>query len=163
MDTIIIDYQPEPYKKRIHNRCLQIPSYLSSYILSFFPIIQWVYRYNLAWLFQDVIAGVTVGMITVPQSIAYSKIANLDPQYGLYSSFVGVILYVIFGTSKDISLGLISVVCLLVGNAIQDVTSLYPDITGPQVAITISLFTGIIMSVIGMIRLGIIVDFIPGK
>ncbi|CAO3599115.1 unnamed protein product [Absidia cylindrospora] len=107
------------------------------------------------------IAGITVGIVLVPQSMAYAKIAGLEPQYGLYSSFVGVSIYCLFGTSKDISIGMISTVSLLVGQAIADVQAIYPEISGPQVAVTLSLVAGLITLVIGISRLGILVDFIP--
>ena len=49
--------------------------------------------------------GITVGAVVVPQSMAYAKLALLDPQFGLYSSFVGVLIYWFFATSKDITIG----------------------------------------------------------
>ncbi|KAG0171014.1 hypothetical protein DFQ28_001383 [Apophysomyces sp. BC1034] len=94
--------------------------------------------------------------------MAYAKIAGLEPQYGLYTSFVGVSIYCFFGTSKDISIGPISTVSLIVGQAVATVTSRNPDITGPEVAVTLALFAGIITVIIGLIRLGILVDFISG-
>ncbi|ORZ07588.1 sulfate transporter family-domain-containing protein [Absidia repens] len=133
-----------------------------SYILGFLPILHWIHHYNFSWLFQDAIAGITVGLLLVPQAIAYAKIANLDPQYGLYTSFVGVILYCLFGTSKDISIGPITVVSLLVGETITKVTESHPDITGAEVAVCLSLVCGVITLLMGVIRLGILVDFISG-
>lgn len=49
--------------------------------------------------------GITVGAVVVPQSMAYAKLAKLDPQFGLYSSFMGVLIYWFFATSKDITIG----------------------------------------------------------
>jgi sodium-independent sulfate anion transporter 11 len=49
--------------------------------------------------------GVTVGFVVVPQGMAYAKLANLGPEYGLYTSFVGFLLYWAFATSKDITIG----------------------------------------------------------
>jgi len=56
-------------------------------------------------LLGDVIAGFTVGAVVIPQGMAYAKIALLSPEYGLYSSFVGVCIYLFFATSKDITIG----------------------------------------------------------
>ena len=50
-------------------------------------------------------AGITVGAVVVPQSMAYAKLALLDVQFGLYSSFMGVLIYWFFATSKDITIG----------------------------------------------------------
>lgn len=49
--------------------------------------------------------GITIGAVVVPQGMAYAKLAQLDPQYGLYSSFMGVLIYWFFATSKDITIG----------------------------------------------------------
>lgn len=54
-----------------------------------FPIINWLPHYNVTWALGDLVAGLTVGMVLVPQSMSYAKIATLAPEYGLYSSFVG--------------------------------------------------------------------------
>lgn len=63
------------------------------YVISLFPILQWIYRYNLTWLYGDLIAGLTVGIVVVPQGMSYAKIASLSPEYGLYASFIGVFIY----------------------------------------------------------------------
>ncbi|OAD04257.1 hypothetical protein MUCCIDRAFT_117291, partial [Mucor lusitanicus CBS 277.49] len=134
---------------------------LKHYISNLLPIIYWIHRYNLTWLVSDIIAGVTVGIVAVPQGMGYAKIANLSPQYGLYSSFVGLCLYCFFGTSKDISIGPTAVMSLLVGQTVTNVTA-SGQYTAPQVAVVLSLFGGFIALFIGLVRLGILVDFIPG-
>ncbi|KAI7890402.1 sulfate transporter family-domain-containing protein, partial [Mucor mucedo] len=159
-NPVYIDYIPLTHQQKIQNELYTFPKKLKGYVLSLFPILQWIHRYNLSWLVQDAIAGITVGMLIVPQGIAYAKIANLDPQYGLYTSFVGVTLYCFFGTSKDISIGPITVVSLLVGQAISKVTTEHPEISGPEVAVCLSLFAGIVTLLIGLIRIGMLVDFI---
>ncbi|CAO3625708.1 unnamed protein product [Cunninghamella blakesleeana] len=159
---VVLDYERPTIKDSL--RKLKPNGLLSflTFFLNYFPIFKWIHRYNLSWLFQDAIAGITVGLLLVPQSLAYSSLAGLSPQYGLYSSFIGVTIYCLFGTSKDISIGPITVVSLLVGEAIHKVTEAHPDITGPEVAVCLSLFCGIIVSLIGIIKLGVLVDFISG-
>lgn len=78
---------------------------LLEYIRSLFPFLNWIGHYNLQWFLGDLVAGVTVGAVVVPQGMAYALLAKLDPQFGLYSSFMGVILYWFFATSKDITIG----------------------------------------------------------
>ena len=73
---------------------------LRDYFLSFFPFLTWIYRYNFVWFWGDLIAGLTVGVVVIPQSMAYAGLAKLAPQFGLYSSFVGVMIYWFFATSK---------------------------------------------------------------
>ena len=67
-----------------------------NYFLSFFPFVAWIYRYNLVWFSSDLIAGLTVGAVVIPQGMAYAGLAKLAPQFGLYSSFVGVMIYWFF-------------------------------------------------------------------
>ncbi|CAF2810562.1 unnamed protein product [Rotaria sp. Silwood2] len=73
---------------------------IKNYFLSYIPFINWIYRYNLTWFWGDLVAGLTVGAIVIPQSMAYAGLAKLEPQFGLYSSFVGVMIYWLFATSK---------------------------------------------------------------
>jgi solute carrier family 26 (sodium-independent sulfate anion transporter), member 11 len=72
--------------------------------------LQWLPHYDPSWVVGDAIAGITVGFVVIPQAMAYALLASLPPQYGLYTSFAGAVLYWIFGTSKDVIIG----VCLTV-------------------------------------------------
>ena len=75
------------------------------YLRDTFPSTGWVPRYNFRWLMGDMIAGLTVGFVVVPQGMAYALLAGLTPEYGLYTSFTGAVTYWIFGTSRDIVIG----------------------------------------------------------
>lgn len=134
-----------------------------AYVISLFPILQWIYRYNLTWLYGDLIAGLTVGVVVVPQGMSYAKIASLAPEYGLYASFVGVFIYCFFATSKDVSIGPVAVMSLQVGRTIIKVTEKHPQFKdqGPLIAVTLSLICGGIAAGLGLLRLGFILEFIP--
>lgn len=69
------------------------------------PILKWMPAYKPSYLFYDFIAGLTVGLTAIPQGIAYAIVAGLPPQYGLYSGFVGSFVYLVFGSSKDVTIG----------------------------------------------------------
>lgn len=69
------------------------------------PILKWLPSYRLSYLFYDFIAGLTVGLTAIPQGIAYAIVAGLPPQYGLYSGFIGSFVYLVFGSSKDVTIG----------------------------------------------------------
>jgi sodium-independent sulfate anion transporter 11 len=75
------------------------------YFYRLFPFLSWITRYNRQWLMGDMVAGITVGAVVVPQGMAYAKLAELPVEYGLYSSFMGVLIYWFFATSKDITIG----------------------------------------------------------
>ena len=76
---IILDYEPISHFKSATRFFRKLPRYTKEYLCSFFPIVYWIHRYNLTWLVSDVIAGVTVGIVVVPQGMGYAKIANLPP------------------------------------------------------------------------------------
>lgn len=136
---------------------------LINYFISLFPILQWIHKYNVAWLYGDLIAGITVGIVAVPQAMSYAKIATLPAQYGLYSSFVGVFLYSFFATSKDVCIGPVAIMSLEVSRTIAKVVAKDPSLKdeGPKIAVTLSLLCGSIAAGIGFLRLGFLLEFIP--
>lgn len=77
----------------------------ADYVQSLFPSASWARRYGARWLAGDLVAGLTIGLVVVPQAMAYALLAQLSPAYGLYTSFTGAVLYWLFGTSKDIVIG----------------------------------------------------------
>lgn len=134
---------------------------VKEYLISLFPIFGWITRYNLGWLTGDVIAGLTVGMVVVPQGMSYAQIATLAPEYGLYSSFVGVLIYCFFATSKDVSIGPVAVMSLTVSQVIKYVQQHHPNqYTGPVIATALAFICGFIVLGIGLLRLGWLVEFI---
>ena len=76
------------------------PSFTLKYLREKVPVVEWLPRYSFSWLIRDIIAGLTIGILLVPQSLAYAKVANIPQQYGLMSSWIPTALYVILGTSK---------------------------------------------------------------
>ncbi|KAM3723649.1 Sulfate permease family protein [Dirofilaria immitis] len=93
-----------------------LPRNMLKSVLSFFPILHWLPRYN--WkkdLNGDIIGGLTVGIIQVPQGMAYASLASLPPVYGIYTSFFTSIFYMFFGTSRHVSIGVFAVASLMVG------------------------------------------------
>ncbi|KAH6918940.1 high affinity sulfate permease [Coprinopsis sp. MPI-PUGE-AT-0042] len=137
-------------------------SKVKSYLLSVFPIIQWLPRYNFGWLSGDLIAGITVGMVVVPQGMSYAQLASLTPEYGLYSSFVGVLFYCFFATSKDVSIGPVAVMSITVAQIIAHVENRHPGVwEGHVIASCLAVITGFITLGLGLLRLGWLVEFIP--
>lgn len=77
-------------------------------------IIEWLPKYTKVKFISDLIAGITVGLTMIPQSLAYASLADIPPQYGLYTAFMGSFAYVFFGTIKEASIGPTSLMALLV-------------------------------------------------
>ncbi|CCF56572.1 hypothetical protein KAFR_0B02750 [Kazachstania africana CBS 2517] len=136
---------------------------ITDYIKSLFPIFHWLPHYNLTWFISDLIAGITVGCVLVPQSMSYAQIATLSPQFGLYSSFIGAFSYSLFATSKDVCIGPVAVMSLQTAKVIARVQDKLPsdtDITASEIATTLALLCGIIATGVGLLRLGFLVELI---
>ena len=89
-------------------------------LLSFFPFINVLKTYKWkSWIVKDIIAGLTVGVMHVPQSMGFALLTQVKPVYGLYSSFFPVVLYCIFGTSRHASHGTMAVISLMIGSVVQ--------------------------------------------
>ncbi|KAI9741131.1 MAG: Sulfate permease 2 [Cirrosporium novae-zelandiae] len=153
--------EPEPTAAEWIRETLPNKKELAGYVKGLFPFTHWITRYNVQWLIGDLVAGITVGAVVVPQSMAYAKLAELPVQYGLYSSFMGVILYWFFATSKDITIGPVAVLSKLTGDVILKVQADDPSVPGHVIASSLALISGAIVLFIGLIRCGWIVDFIP--
>lgn len=135
-----------------------------NYLQSCFPITKWLPFYNWKWGSADLIAGITVGCVLVPQSMSYAEVATLPPQYGLYSSFIGAFTYALFATSKDVCIGPVAVMSLETSKVISRTLAKYPDdqteITGPLIATALALLCGIVAIGAGILRLGFLVELI---
>ncbi|ENN75938.1 hypothetical protein HUJ04_007466 [Dendroctonus ponderosae] len=118
------------------------------------PVLGWAPKYDKAAAVGDILAGVTVGLMVIPQALAYSGIAGLPPQYGLYGSFIGAIVYIFFGSCKDVPMGPTAISALLTFQSIKGM--------GPEHAVLLCFFTGLVQFVMGIFGLGFLIDFISG-
>ena len=80
---------------------------------NYLPILDWTKNYSNKHLKGDISAGLTVGVMLIPQGMAYAMIAGLPPIYGLYASTIPLIIYAIFGTSRQLAVGPVAMVSLL--------------------------------------------------
>lgn len=111
---------PSAVSRRLRKHCSCTPQRAKAKVLGFFPILAWLPRYKFKeWILGDVMSGLIVGILLVPQSIAYSLLASQDPVYGIYTSFFSSIIYACLGTSRHISVGIFGVLCLLVGQVVD--------------------------------------------
>ncbi len=87
---------------------------LSSYI----PILSWLPRYNRVWLVPDIIAGLTLWGLVVPESMAYAGIADLPPEAGLYTLVASLLVYALFGSSRHLAVGATSATAALIASTV---------------------------------------------
>lgn len=125
----------------------------------FVPIVGWVRAYDRRWLRGDLIAGVTVAALIVPKNLGYAGIAGIPLQNGLYAAAAGAILYPIFGTSRQISIGPSSGLAAVAASAV-----LAAGITGEQDVASfvagITLASGILFLILAILRMGWIAQFL---
>ncbi|XP_012234020.1 sodium-independent sulfate anion transporter isoform X2 [Linepithema humile] len=123
------------------------------------PFLRWLPRYNGQDALGDLVAGITVGLTVIPQSLAYSNVAGLPSQYGLYGSFLGCFIYVIFGSCKDIPMGPTAIISLL---TYQTISQLDPQLDPVSHAVLLSFLVGVVALVMGLLGLGFLIDFVSG-
>jgi len=131
----------------------------TSFVKSIFPVLQWLPAYNKTWLRPDLLAGITVAAFTVPEAMAYASLAGLPPEAGLYAAFLASIIYVIFGTSRQLAIGPTSAISILVAGTLSLLLVNNPEQYWAFAAMT-AILVGIIALVAWVLRLGFIVNFI---
>jgi len=124
-----------------------------------FPIIDWLPNYKKEWLKGDLVAGLTVGIMLIPQGIAYALIAGLPPIYGLYTALIPQIVYAIFGTSRQLAVGPVAMDSLIVAAGVATLAEVGSE-HFIEFAILLALIMGVLQIVFGIFRLGFIVNFL---
>ncbi|KAF1898624.1 hypothetical protein Lal_00023629 [Lupinus albus] len=126
-----------------------------------FPILEWGPNYNLSLFQHDVISGLTIATLAIPQGISYAKLANLPPIIGLYSSFVPPLIYSLLGCSKHLGVGPVSIASLVMGSMLSETVSYIQDpFLYLKLALTATFFAGVFQSSLGFLRLGFVIDFL---
>ncbi|WOK94160.1 sulfate transporter 1.3-like [Canna indica] len=154
-ETFFSDDPLRPYKDQPKSRQLVLG------LQHVFPILEWGRNYNLTKFKGDIIAGLTIASLCIPQDIGYAKLANMDPKYGLYSSFVPPLIYAVMGSSRDIAIGPVAVVSLLLGTLLQNEVDYTTNKEEYQsLAFTATFFAGITQAALGFLRLGFLIEFL---
>ncbi|XP_068108798.1 solute carrier family 26 member 6-like isoform X1 [Hyperolius riggenbachi] len=151
-------------------------SAVKALFLNFFPILQWLPHYPIKeWLLGDIVSGVSVGILQLPQGLAYALLAGVPPIFGLYSSFFPVIVYTFFGTSRHVSVGTFAVVSIMVGSVTE---SLVPndnfilpgndtiidiaarDKARVELVAAITILVGLFQIMLGLVQFGFVVTYL---
>jgi SulP family sulfate permease len=134
----------------------------SGFLGRFVPIVEWLPRYDARWLRADALAGLSVWALLVPQSLGYATLAGVPVQYGLYTAFAGVLVYPIFGTSRQLAEGPSGAVCAVVAAVITPLVgeaALGTSAAAPYAA-ALALATAALYLVLGLLRMGWISTFL---
>lgn len=124
-----------------------------------FPILEWLSNYKKEWLKGDISAGLTVGIMLIPQGIAYAMIAGLPPIYGLYTAMIPQIVYAIFGTSRQLAVGPVAMDSLIVATGVAALAKIGTD-NFIEFAILLAFMMGVLQVLFGIFKLGFLVNFL---
>ena len=126
---------------------------------TFFPFLAWIGELkDKDVLRADILAGVTVALVLIPQSMAYAQLAGLPAYFGLYISFMPVMIAALWGSSRQLATGPVAVV------SIMTATALAPIAASPEhyivLAMFLALLVGLVQLFLGVFRLGLVVNFL---
>ena len=125
----------------------------------YIPLLNWLPKYKKSNFSKDIIAGFTVGIILIPQGMAYAMIAGLPPVYGLYAALFPVLMYMFLGTSRQVAVGPVAMDSLLVAAGLGTLS-----ITGVEnyiaMAIFLAFMVGSIQLILGLLKMGFLVNFL---
>lgn len=140
-ETVSVDDRPTPLGERL------------------LPAWGWLRGYRREDLPGDLTAGLTTGFMLVPQAMAYALLAGLPPSVGLYASTFPLVAYALFGSSRQLAVGPVAMISLLVASGVAELASPGTD-DYVQYAALLALMVGLVQLVFGLIRLGFITNFI---
>ncbi len=124
-----------------------------------FPFLAWFKGYGMESVRTDAVAGLTVALVLIPQSMAYAQLAGLPPYYGLYASFLPPMIASLFGSSRQLATGPVAVVSLMTSASLSPLAT-----AGSEgyiaYAILLALSVGVFQLALGLLRLGLVVNFL---
>jgi MFS superfamily sulfate permease-like transporter len=128
-------------------------------IKKIFPFLGWLKDYNLQYFKADFISGLTVALVLIPQSMAYAQLAGLSPWYGLYASFLPPMVAALFGSSRQLATGPVAVVSLMTAASLEPLATAGSE-SYIAYAILLALIVGLFQFALGVLKLGLVVNFL---
>ncbi|CAG9831710.1 unnamed protein product [Diabrotica balteata] len=172
------DYEYEKPYHTIKARCKRACQSLDpgAFLKETIPLLSWLPEYSWKKSFSgDIVSGITVAVMHIPQGMAYAMLGNVPPIIGIYMAIFPVLVYFIFGTSRHVSMGTFAVVCLMTGKVVSQYTTIeimqngtqhsvapenydsnLPQYTNVQVAITVTFTVAVIQLAMYLLRLGMV-------
>lgn len=133
-----------------------MPPHLNA-LYTLFPFLRWLQRYPRRWLGPDIFAGLTLSFVVLPQSIAFAIIAGLPVEYGIYAAMIPPIIAGLYGTSSHLVTGPTNAMAIVVASILAP---LLATGYGVEIVLVLALMVGVFQLLIGVFRMGFIMDFI---
>lgn len=128
-------------------------------LLKLFPFLPWLKEYDKEKFKADVLAGITVALVLIPQSMAYAQLAGLPSYYGLYASFLPPMVAAFFGSSRQLATGPVAVVSLVTAASLESIATAGSE-QFIAYAVMLALIVGLFQFCLGVFRLGLVVNFL---
>uniref|UniRef100_A0A7N0ZTU7 STAS domain-containing protein n=1 Tax=Kalanchoe fedtschenkoi TaxID=63787 RepID=A0A7N0ZTU7_KALFE len=127
----------------------------------FIPVLKWLPKYKFKMFRSDLISGITIASLAIPQGISYAKLAGLPPIIGLYSSFVPPLIYAVLGSSRHLGVGPVSIASLVMGTMLSEsISPINEQELYLKLAFSATFFAGMLQAALGLFRLGFLIDFL---
>jgi len=130
-----------------------------SFVRTLFPFLRWFDHFNMSTVRNDLISGITVALVLIPQSMAYAQLAGLPAYYGLYAAFLPPTIAAMFGSSHQLATGPVAVVSLMTATALAPLATAGSE-SFIAYAILLALMVGLVQFLLGVFRLGLVVNFL---
>ncbi|MCG6948026.1 MAG: STAS domain-containing protein [Acidobacteria bacterium] len=123
------------------------------------PFLLWIKESNLSTVKDDLLSGLTVALVLIPQSMAYAQLAGLPPHFGLYASFLPPMVAALFGSSRQLATGPVAVVSLMTSATLEPLATA-GSVEYIEYAVLLALLVGLFQFLLGVLRLGVVVNFL---
>jgi len=130
-----------------------------SLLKRYVPITDWIQSYSFSSLKADSRAGITVGILLIPQGMAYAMLAGLPPIYGLYAAMAPLVIYTIFGTSHQLGIGPVAIISILLAAGVGSITEPGSD-EFIALALVTAFLVGVTQLMMGVFQLGFLMNFV---
>ena len=133
---------------------------MSEHLKRYVPIVRWLPRYERSFLGADLLAGLAVWAVLVPQAVAYAALAGAPPEAGLAAALGAGVLYAVFGTCRELDVGPSSTIAITASAALVPVAAAYPAREYTVLLAALALLTGVALVAAGALRLGFVSEFL---
>ena len=133
---------------------------MTELLARYVPITQWLPRYERSFLRPDLLAGLVVWAVLVPQAVAYAALAGAPPEAGLFAALAAGVMYAVLGTCRELDVGPSSTIAITTAAVLVPVVTEYPQRSYTSLLAALAILTGAVLVVAGLLRLGFVAEFL---